>query len=92
MTVLSDREIDAGLAGGEWRRDERMIVRDVKFEDFPQAIAFVNRVADAAEAVNHHPDIHLHGWNNVRLELSTHSEDGVTQADIDLAARLDLLV
>ena len=44
----------------------------------PQAIAFVNRVADAAEMANHHPDIHLHGWNKVRLELSTHSEGGLT--------------
>ena len=92
MTLLSDQEIDAGLATGEWWRDGQAIAREVTFKDFAQAIAFINRVADAAEAVNHHPDIHLHGWNKVRLELSTHSEGGLTQADLDLAAGIDLLV
>lgn len=92
MTLLTDREIEAGLAAGEWRRDGRAIVRELAFEDFSQAIAFVNRVASAAEDANHHPDIHLHGWNKVRLELSTHSEGGLTRADLDMAARIDHLV
>jgi 4a-hydroxytetrahydrobiopterin dehydratase len=89
VTLLSDREIDASLASSDWRRDGRTIVRDWKFEDFGQAVAFVNRVADAAEAVNHHPDILLHAWNEVRLTLSTHSEGGLTRADLDMAARID---
>lgn len=89
--LLSDPEIDANLAAGEWQRDGQAIAREWAFEDFAQAIAFVNRVADAAEAANHHPDIHLHGWNKVRLELSTHSEGGLTQADFDMAARIDAL-
>ena len=89
MTLLSDREIDARLAAGEWQRDGQMIARELTFEDFGRAMAFVNRVADAAEAAGHHPDIHVHGWNKVRLELSTHSEGGLTQADFDMAARID---
>ncbi len=68
-----------------------MIAREWKFEDFRGAIAFVERVADAAEAANHHPDILVHGWNKVRLELSTHSEGGITEADFALAARIDQL-
>lgn len=92
MTLLSDREIAAGLAAGKWQRDGQAIARELKFEDFAQAIAFVNRVADAAEAANHHPDIEVHGWNKVRLELSTHSEGGLTRADLDMAARIDKLV
>ncbi len=52
---------------------------------------FVNRVAEAAEAANHHPDILVHGWNKVRLTLSTHSEGGLTEADFALAASLDEL-
>lgn len=92
MTLLSDREIDAGLASSHWHRDGSAIAREWEFEDFGQAMAFVNRVGDAAEAANHHPDIHLHGWNKVRLELSTHSEGGLTQADFDMAARIDDLV
>jgi 4a-hydroxytetrahydrobiopterin dehydratase len=59
--------------------------------DFAQAIAFVNRVAEAAEAANHHPDILVHGWNKVRLELSTHSQGGLTEADFGIAARIDTL-
>jgi 4a-hydroxytetrahydrobiopterin dehydratase len=92
VTLLSDQEIETGLATAEWRRDGQAIVRDLSFEDFAEAIAFVNRVADAAETANHHPDIHVHGWNKVRLELSTHSEGGLTRADLDMAARIDDLV
>jgi 4a-hydroxytetrahydrobiopterin dehydratase len=92
MTVLSDQEIEQRLAGGQWRRrDETTIARDWAFADFREAIAFVQRVADAAEAANHHPDILVHAWNKVRLELSTHSEGGVTEADFALAARIDQL-
>jgi 4a-hydroxytetrahydrobiopterin dehydratase len=89
VTLLSDQEIDAGLTSSDWQRDGQTIVREWKFEDFGQAIAFVNRVADVAETVNHHPDIHVHGWNKVRLELSTHSQGGLTRADLDMAARID---
>lgn len=91
MTLLSDAEIDANLAAGEWQRQGQAIVREWKLEDFAAAIAFVNRVAGAAEAANHHPDIHLHDWNRVGLELSTHSQGGLTQADFDMAARIDAL-
>jgi 4a-hydroxytetrahydrobiopterin dehydratase len=95
MTVLSDQEIEQRLAGGEWLRehgrDGGVIARELKFADFAAAIAFVNGVAAAAEAANHHPDILVHGWNKVRLELSTHSEGGLTEADFELAARIDQL-
>lgn len=92
MTLLSDPEIDARLAVGDWQRDGHAIAREWKLDDFAAAIAFVNRVADAAETANHHPDILVHGWNKVRLELSTHSEGGLTQADFDMASRIDDLV
>ena len=91
MTVLGDQEVEERLAGGDWHKDGSAIVRDWTFANFAQAIAFVDRVAEAAEAVNHHPDILVHGWNKVRLELSTHSEGGITEADFAMAARVDLL-
>jgi 4a-hydroxytetrahydrobiopterin dehydratase len=91
VTLLSDGDIEARLASGGWQRDGQAIVREWKFEDFGEAIAFVNRVADVAETVNHHPDILLHAWNKVRLELSTHSQGGLTQTDFDVAARIDEL-
>jgi 4a-hydroxytetrahydrobiopterin dehydratase len=93
MAALSDEEIEQRLpAVGEWRRGEGAeIVRDLKLDDFRAAVAFVNDVAEAAEAANHHPDILVHGWNKVRLTLSTHSEGGLTDADFKLAARIDEL-
>jgi len=91
MALLSDDDIDARLAQSAWQRDGDDIVREWKFADFAAAMAFVNRVADAAEAADHHPDILLHGWNKVRLALSTHSEGGLTAGDFELAARLDAL-
>jgi 4a-hydroxytetrahydrobiopterin dehydratase len=92
VNVLSAGDVDARLADSSWQREGEAIVREWELADFAAAIAFVNRVAEVAEQADHHPDIHLHGWNKVRLELSTHSEGGVTQADLDMAARIDALV
>jgi 4a-hydroxytetrahydrobiopterin dehydratase len=92
MSLLSDDEIAERLAGGEWRREGDEIVRDLKFADFAAAMAFVNRVADAAEAANHHPDILVHGWNRVRLSVTNHSAGGLTAADFALARTVDGLV
>ncbi|HEU4974652.1 MAG TPA: 4a-hydroxytetrahydrobiopterin dehydratase [Baekduia sp.] len=90
--LLDDRHIEEGLTGLEgWTREGDAIVRDLKLPDFAAAIAFVNVVAAAAEAAGHHPDILVHGWNRVRLTLSTHSAGGLTQADLDLAGTLDRL-
>jgi 4a-hydroxytetrahydrobiopterin dehydratase len=99
MSVLSDSEIEHRLTGvPDWHAGEERspsgddaIVREFAFADFAAAIAFVNRVAEAAEVANHHPDILLHGWNKVRLTLSTHSQGGLTDADFQLAAQIDRL-
>jgi 4a-hydroxytetrahydrobiopterin dehydratase len=89
MPLLSDEQVTSGLEGTEWRREGDAIVRDRRFADFGAAIAFVERVAEVAESANHHPDILVHGWNKVRLTLSTHSEGGITAADLALAQQLD---
>ena len=76
----------------DWREEGDALVRDFEFSNFAAGMAFVNRVADAAEEANHHPDILVHGWNKVRLTLSTHSEGHtITDNDRDLAARIDEL-
>jgi 4a-hydroxytetrahydrobiopterin dehydratase len=87
MARLSDAEIEERLPGG-WQREGDAIVRDWTFSDFRAAIGFVERVAEVAEEANHHPDILVHGWNKVRLTLSTHSEGGITAADLALGERL----
>jgi 4a-hydroxytetrahydrobiopterin dehydratase len=76
MSLLSDDEIARALVESPWERDCDAIARDFSFADF-------------AEAANHHPDILVHGWNKVRLELSTHSQGGITRADLDMARTLD---
>jgi 4a-hydroxytetrahydrobiopterin dehydratase len=87
--LLSDEEIQAKLEGSDWKRDGDEIVREWKLKDFAEAITFVNRVADAAEAANHHPDILIHGWNKVRLSVTNHSAGGLTDADFELAGTVD---
>jgi 4a-hydroxytetrahydrobiopterin dehydratase len=89
MALLSDGEVAARLEGSDWRREGDELVRDLKFADFAQAMAFVNRVAEAAEAANHHPDILVHGWNRVRLSLTNHAQGGLTEADFTLAGQID---
>lgn len=91
MTLLTDPQIEQRLLrAGAWRKGEdRSIERDFSFADFAAAIVFVNRVAELAEAANHHPDILVHGWNKVRLTLSTHSQGGLTEADFTVAGQID---
>jgi 4a-hydroxytetrahydrobiopterin dehydratase len=87
--LLSSDEITAQLRDLDWSLDGKEIVREWELGDFAAALAFVNRVAETAEEANHHPDILLHGWNKVRLALSSHSAGGLTQADFDMARRFD---
>jgi 4a-hydroxytetrahydrobiopterin dehydratase len=89
MPLLSDEQVTTAIEGRDWRREGSALVRDWRFADFAAAIAFVERVAEVAEEAGHHPDILVHGWNKVRLTLSTHSEGGITTADLALAERLD---
>jgi 4a-hydroxytetrahydrobiopterin dehydratase len=91
MTPLSDHEIELALADSAWERTGKLIAREWTLADFAAAIAFVNRVAALAEDAGHHPDILVHGWNKVRLELCTHSAGGLTAADFALAGRIDEL-
>lgn len=78
-------------AGPEWTREDAALTREWTFADFPEALAFVNRVGGLAEDQGHHPDLLLHGWNKVRLTLSTHSAGSLTDADERLAAAIDAL-
>ena len=91
MALLSDTEVKTALAGVPgWELAGAEIVKEYKFADFNEAMGFVNRVAQAAEAANHHPDIDIR-WNKVRLALSTHSEGGLTRNDFALAAEIEAL-
>ena len=89
MPALTKDEVKTRLQQSEgWERDDDEIEKKFAFADFKAAMAFVNRVADLAEAVDHHPDISIK-YNRVKLTLSTHSEGGITEKDFALAARID---
>lgn len=88
---VDDGTIEQRLGGGEWRREGDSIVLDLGFADFAQAWAFASAVAAEAESANHHPDILAYAWNGVRITLSTHSAGGITDLDLELAARIDSL-
>jgi 4a-hydroxytetrahydrobiopterin dehydratase len=69
-----------------WSEVDDKLEREFKFDDFLQAIAFVNKVAELAQSENHHPDIEIH-YNRVILRWWTHTAGGVTDRDRELAAR-----
>jgi 4a-hydroxytetrahydrobiopterin dehydratase len=70
-----------------WTRDGDSIRREYRFDSFGDAIAFVNRIAQLADAADHHPDIDIR-YDRVVLVLSTHSAGGLTRRDFDLAERI----
>lgn len=89
MTLLDDQTIRTRLDGIEgWTRDGDTIRKTYTLDSFPEAIAFVNRIADVAQKADHHPDIDIR-FDRVACALSTHSEGGLTDRDFDLARTID---
>ena len=89
MAVLSEKEIKEKLKHLEgWQLKGDEIYKTYKHKTFKDAIAFVNTVSDLAEEANHHPDF-LIQYNKVTLTLSTHSQGGVTDNDINLAKEIE---
>ena len=91
-TPLSDDQIQDALQGlAGWSRDGDTLQREFKFGSFREAVSFIVRIAFAAEAANHHPEL----WNvysTVRIRLNTHDAgDRITQKDVDLAAAIDAI-
>ena len=73
-----------------WAEVEGALERDFRFRDFVEAMAFVNRLAEAAEAANHHPDLAI-SWNRVTVRWWTHAAQAITDRDVELARRTDEL-
>jgi 4a-hydroxytetrahydrobiopterin dehydratase len=92
MKVLTESEISAKLkkmTGWEFRSNS--ITKKFELKDFKSALAFVNKIGDEAESMDHHPDIFIHSWNKVKITISTHSAGGVTLKDFKLAKNIDEL-
>lgn len=91
MPALADAEIAAALAAlPGWAREGDEIVKEFDCGTFPGAVAFVVRVGFLAEKADHHPDIDIR-WKRVRIALTTHSANGLTNLDLDLAAEIEAL-
>jgi 4a-hydroxytetrahydrobiopterin dehydratase len=89
MARLSDSDIESQLSGlPGWRREGQAIVRQFTFAGFPDAIAFVTRLAFDAEAADHHPDLAV-SYKRVTVTWSTHSDGGITEKDIAGARQAD---
>lgn len=92
MGVLSDDEVDAAARALQgWQRSDGALRRSVTFPTFLDGIDMVGRVAALAERADHHPDIDIR-WRTVTFALVTHSEGGITEKDVDLAAQIDRLL
>lgn len=87
MPVLSDEEITRAIDGlPGWTREGDTLVATFRRKDWRDALAFVNAIGDEAERRNHHPDVCISGYRTVTLRLTTHSDGGITQRDVSLAA------
>jgi 4a-hydroxytetrahydrobiopterin dehydratase len=73
-----------------WSEVRGALERGFRFADFREAMAFVNRLADAAEEANHHPDVEI-SWNAVTVRWWTHSKRAITEDDVAMARRTDEL-
>ena len=89
MKVLTATEIEEVLrTHPQWKVHEGKLMREWTFKDFVQAMVFVNRAAELAEAAGHHPDIDIR-YNHVQLGLISHDAGGITQRDATMVASLD---
>ncbi len=92
MAVLTDEQVDAALPDlNGWERSDGALRRSIKFPAFLDGIDAVRRVAEKAEAKDHHPDIDIR-WRTVTFALVTHSEGGITEKDVEMAREIDGIV
>ena len=89
---LSDGEIAQRLTAlSGWRRDGNAITKEFVLGGFTEAAQFIGRIALVADAMDHHPDLHVYRYKRVTITLTTHEAGGITPKDLDLATRIDAL-
>lgn len=91
MDLLSDDEIAERVAALEgWERDGDAIAKMFSNGDFVGSVEFVKRVVEPAEDMGHHPDLEV-SWDKVTVSITNHAAGGLTEADFELAGRIDAL-
>ncbi len=89
MDLLSDNEIEERLGELQgWSRRGDAITKDFKNDDFVGSVRFVDALVEPAEDMNHHPDLEL-SWDTVTVSITNHAAGGLTEADFELAKRID---
>jgi len=87
---LDEEQLASLLGGGAgWIRDGETLTKTFRRKGWKDAIGFVDRIAKAADELNHHPDIHVEGYRNVRIVTTTHATKKLSDADVALAKRID---
>jgi len=90
VTILSDDEIIEKIKFiADWKRDNIFLTKEFCFNDFAEAVSFVVHVSFIAEKLDHHPDIYLHSWNKVKITISTHQVNKLTEKDFQLAYEIN---
>lgn len=74
-----------------WEINDNKLTKDYELKNFVTALAFVNLIGEVAEKLNHHPDILIHGYKHLRIQLFTHSSGKITNLDYELAEKIDRL-
>jgi 4a-hydroxytetrahydrobiopterin dehydratase len=91
VALLGDGEIEERLAAlSGWERKGDAIEKSFRRDDFVDSVRFVEGLVEPAEAMGHHPDLAI-SWDTVTVTISTHSEGGLTEADFELAGKIDAL-
>ncbi len=92
MSESEAKEQMAALPGWTLSEDCKMISRKLKCSNFVDGMKLLERVAEVAESEQHHPDLHLTGYRLVRIDLTTHAIDGLSENDFIVAAKIDKIV
>jgi 4a-hydroxytetrahydrobiopterin dehydratase len=91
MALLEDQEIEKRLGELEgWERAGDVITKTFENGDFVGSVKFVDSLVEPAEGMNHHPDLEL-SWDKVKVSITNHAEGGLTEADFELAKKIDAL-
>lgn len=73
----------------DWKIEGKSLVKEFEFDNFSEAIKFVNKILPLAEEANHHPDLLIHSYKKVKIMMYTHIEDKITDKDYSLAKKID---
>lgn len=93
LTEAEENNYHDAISKWEINRDAvHRLIREFEFQNFKEAITFINKVADIAETEGHHPNIHLHDYKKLTIELYTHAINGLSTNDFILAVKINELL